>query len=253
MITRLLFIAAALLPTLGSQALKFEVASVKPDSSTIGRGVPVMDAQRLVWHGATLKHMICEAYQLQYAQVTGAPSWTDTERYDVEARAERPSTRDQLRQMLRSLLSDRFRLATQMQRKPLPAYALTVAKGGTKFKEVPAEQENNPNTAARLNQFSRRSSMPQLAGMLSQMMSGPIFNGYTGRLEPREDRPAMVIDQTGLKGIYEINLNLNGPADGDFASALQSALAAVGLSLDEKRMQVEVLFVVRAERIPTAN
>ncbi len=105
MIARLLFIAASLLPTVGSQALKFEVASVKPDNSAGGRGVPVMDAQRLAWHGATLKHMICEAYKVQYAQVSGAPSWTDTERYDVEARAEKPSTRDQLRQMLRSLLS----------------------------------------------------------------------------------------------------------------------------------------------------
>ncbi len=85
------------------------------------------------------------------------------------------------------------------------------------------------------------------------MMSGPIFNGYTGRLEPRDERPAMVVDQTGLQGVYEINLNLNGTGDGDFASTIQSALAPLGLRLDEKRMPVEVLFVTHAERIPTAN
>ena len=65
-----------------------------------------MDAKRLYWKGATLKRMISEAYRVQYAQVLGAPGWADTERYEVEAKAERPSTRDQFRQMLQSLFAN---------------------------------------------------------------------------------------------------------------------------------------------------
>jgi uncharacterized protein (TIGR03435 family) len=216
-----------------AQTATFEVASVKPDNSAIGRGQPVMDAQRLLWHGATLKRMICEAYQVQYAQVIGAPPWTDTERYDVDARAENPSTPDQLRRMLRTLLSERFQLSMQTQRKSLPVFVLTIAKGGLKLKEASAgEVAPESNDAARLNQFRRRASMPQLAVLLSQMMSGPIYNGYTQRLEPRDEPPAMVIDQTGLKAVYDINLQLSRTGDADFAATLQNALAPLGLRLE---------------------
>lgn len=125
-----------------SMAQPFEVASVKPDTSPAGRGQPVMDAQRLIWHGATLKRMICEAYKVQYAQVLGAPAWTDTERYDVEAKAEKPSTPDQLR-VMPQLVAERFQLTMQPQRKALPVFVLTVAAGGVKMRTTAAEDGAN--------------------------------------------------------------------------------------------------------------
>ena len=128
---------------------------------------------------------------MQYLQVVGAPAWADTEQYDVEAKAEKPSTRDEFREMLQTLLADRFGLAVRTGSKSLPVYVLTVAKGGPRLKGVPPEEQNRPAQSAVLNRFSRRASMPEFANLLSQMMSGPIFNGYTGRMEAREDAPAM--------------------------------------------------------------
>jgi uncharacterized protein (TIGR03435 family) len=63
----------------------------------------------------------------------------------------------------------------------------------------------------------------------------------------------MAVDQTGLNGVYDINLKIDASADGDFAAALQAAVRAVGLRLDVKRVPVDVITVTHVERIPTAN
>jgi uncharacterized protein (TIGR03435 family) len=247
-------VASSNLPMAQTRPLHFEVASVKLDQSSGGRGLPRIDSERLSWSGATLKRMICEAFNIRYAQVLGAPAWTDTERYEVNAKAESPATRDQLRQMLQCLLTDRFNLAFQRQSKTMPVYALSVAKSGLKVKEILPGQPNQPDIQPPvLNQLRRRVSMAQLASLLSDMMSGPIFNGYTGKLEARDDTPAMVLDYTGLAGVYDIALTLSGGPDGDFAGNLEASVGALGLRLELRRQPVETLVITHVDRVPTAN
>jgi uncharacterized protein (TIGR03435 family) len=233
--------------------LAFEVASVKLDKSDAASSGPTMDSQWIAWRGATLKNMICEAYNVEFAQIVGAPSWADTERYEVKAKAGSPSTRDQLGEMLRGLLAERFNLAVQKQKKSLPVQVLTVEKGGVKLKKVAPEELNKPLDAPAINQFHRRTSMAEFASLLSQLMGGPIYNGYTGRFEPREEAPEMVVDQTGLSGVFDINLDINASGDGDFTSALRAAVRTLGLKLEVKRVPVDVISVTHVERIPTAN
>jgi len=78
-------------------ALAFEVASVKLDKSDKATLDRTIDSQWFAWQGATLKRMISEAYNVEFAQILGAPAWADTERYEVQARAGSPSPRDQFR------------------------------------------------------------------------------------------------------------------------------------------------------------
>jgi uncharacterized protein (TIGR03435 family) len=231
----------------------FDTATVKQDLSNAGRGTPVINAQSLLWRGATLKRMICEAYQVQSTQVLGAPEWTDTERFEVIARVDKPATIDQIRLMLQSLLADRFRLSVRRQTKNLDVLALSVVRGGPKISPIPPDQRDQPDPTVSLNAFHRRASMSQLASLLSQMLSGPVFNPTTGRLEPREDQSGMIIDQTGLNGIYDINLNLNLSPDLDLRSGIEGALSALGLRLQSKRLPVETIFVVAVERVPIGN
>jgi uncharacterized protein (TIGR03435 family) len=156
--------------------------------------------------------------------------------------------------MLQGLLADRFKLSLQRQSKNLSVYVLTAAKGGVKMKEIrQGEQDPPDDKPPALNEFRRRASMAQFASLLSDMMSGPIFNGYTGMLEARSEPPAMVLDQTGLSGVYDIKLSLRGTGDGDFASTLEAAVTALGLTLGVKRVPVDTLLITHVERVPTAN
>lgn len=234
---------------LAAQPAKFEVATVKFSTPTPGRSAPTIDPLRLAWRGATIKRMICEAYNLQSPQIIGAPPWTDTERYDIEAKPDHASTRAEMREMLQSLLAERFHLTIQKQKKTLPVYVLSTAKGGPR---LTATTDDGSSPTPVINQLRRRASMAQLAGLLSQMINGPIYNGYTGELEPRDDVPTMVIDGTNLSGIYEISLDLTGAAT-DFAATISHALAPLGLKLDHHRTEVDILSVTHIERIPTAN
>jgi uncharacterized protein (TIGR03435 family) len=57
----------------------------------------------------TLKLMITVAYRIKAEQVAGGPAWMDTDGYDMNAKAERPSSVEELHAMLQDLLADRGR------------------------------------------------------------------------------------------------------------------------------------------------
>src|SRR5438045_838011 len=67
-----------------------------------------------------------------------APSWVDTDRFDVEAKTEEtsagPIPREKLQPMLQTLLEDRFQLKVDREQRELPMYLLIVGKGGSKLK-----------------------------------------------------------------------------------------------------------------------
>jgi len=67
-------------------------------------------------------------------QIVG-PSWLDTERFDINATLPPETTKQQFQVMLQNLLAERFKLTIHRETKELPAYVLTVGKGGPKMKE----------------------------------------------------------------------------------------------------------------------
>src|SRR5204863_4597791 len=108
-----------------------------------------------------------------------------------------------------SLIEDRFQLKMHSETKELPVYELVIAKGGSKMK-LSADQ--NP-----VRQPERGASPPpppQRGGPMPRgsMRIGrgeletngiPLFN-FIQVLSQQLGRP--VIDETGLKGLYDIQL-----------------------------------------------
>jgi hypothetical protein len=75
----------------------FEVASVKPSKpGTPGFIGPAPGGQRFTATNATVRMLIMMAYNVTDRQVSGAPGWIASEGYDIDAKAERPTTREQL-------------------------------------------------------------------------------------------------------------------------------------------------------------
>jgi uncharacterized protein (TIGR03435 family) len=116
----------------------FEVASVKrgdPNATRISVGIA--PGGRLTATNATVKMLIRQAFDLRDNQISGGPSWLDSEHYDVEAKVgdgvtipAGPAGGALLRNMLRSLLIERFGLAFHRESKEETVYELVVAKGG---------------------------------------------------------------------------------------------------------------------------
>src|SRR5262245_21030490 len=122
----LFFLAAVMLAQQPSNAPVFDVAAVKANKSGPGPafGLILLPGGRVFAQNVSLRELIRAAYALEDSQLDGGAAWIGSERFDVEARASADATIDVARAMMRTLLAERFRLATHTETRQLPAYEL---------------------------------------------------------------------------------------------------------------------------------
>src|SRR5215467_1925561 len=105
-------VTAVLLAQTAPPRPEFEVASVKPAvqapaGTQVHVGVQIDGAQVHCTY-LSLKDYIRIAYQVKDFQITG-PDWMASERFDIHAKLPEGG-RDQLREMLKTLLEQRFQM-----------------------------------------------------------------------------------------------------------------------------------------------
>lgn len=123
----------------------FEVASVRP----AGPGVQPPQAWRVVGTRVELVGiaplvMIARLFEIPQGQmdrVVGMPDWAVKERFEIRAVMPEGSTEQDAREMLKTLLVDRFGLRTHIEQRPYRVYELIVAPSGPRFPEVEAVDE----------------------------------------------------------------------------------------------------------------
>jgi uncharacterized protein (TIGR03435 family) len=225
----------------------FEVASVKPS-------LPAAEGMRLqpnlitpspggvTMTSTSFKAVVQWAYHLQSIQVVG-PAWLDSNRYDIVAKASAASSPEQLRRMMQTLLAQRFQLTFHRDTKVMPAYIVSVAKGGHKMKpsEGEGEMQIKP-TGKGLTVAFTHVTLAQLAEFASSPLQG------------------VIVDQTGLQGAWDFTLDpssviLNQPADREDAISMiiQVLNEQLGIKIDEKKVPAEIFIVDHAEKIPVEN
>jgi uncharacterized protein (TIGR03435 family) len=137
---------------------KFEVASIRPSVPPPGALRCVRqkstDAGRVTRTCSSLKELLVGDAGFHESRLVG-PDWMDVgQKFDFVAKLPDGGSVDQLPEMFRSLLKDRFGLTFHTELREQPVYALEVAKGGTKARPAapPAEQPawvaeaaNNPD------------------------------------------------------------------------------------------------------------
>ena len=83
---------------------------------------------------ATMVDLIRTAYNVQPEKISGGPTWLEWNRFDIAALAPEKTSPDRLREMLKALLAERFKLVVREDMVPTTAMALKV-KGTHKLKE----------------------------------------------------------------------------------------------------------------------
>ena len=259
-----------------AEPLKFEVASIKP-SDPGERGVMIQFAPggRFVAKNVTLKSLVAMAYDVRDFQLSGGPAWAGTVRYDINAKPDAVSEADdphkittdeqrekfQERQRMRiqALLADRFQLKIGHSTKELPIYVLKVAKNGPKLQEW-KEDGGSPFQGARIGRPGHLTGRKVSMKFLTQLLAGNV------------GRP--VIDQTGLTGDYDFNLewtpdqNQPGgfggpggpgpdglrppPPDPNGPSIFTAIEEQLGLKLESQKGPVEMLTIDAVEK-PSEN
>src|SRR5687767_7916547 len=161
-------------PLLG-QSPAFEVASIKrnfadPLSTPAGSSGRVTPSGGNPMTGqieainVPARALVLHAYSIGSTpvEVVGLPSWADSERYDVIARARPRSSPDELAQMWRALLSERMKLAAHYETRPRPGFHLVLARADRKLgaQLVPAP-ENCPKPSGESPPDDFRRSLSQ--------------------------------------------------------------------------------------------
>src|SRR6266576_3587722 len=190
----------------------YDVASIKPNKSGTNMIRLMFSPGGLSATNGTLQMLINAAYSVENNQISGAPNWVNSERYDIEAKMD-TSTADELRKlgederrverqrMLQALLADRFKLTIHRETKELPTYALVVAKDGAKFQEA-KPGDTYPNGIKGPDGHAG-------AGMMFMGREGLTAQGIpiadlVRHLSRQLGRT--VVDKTGLTGKYDFNL-----------------------------------------------
>lgn len=281
-----------------------------------------LDGLRAEYNYMTMQQLIVFAYKVKPYQIVG-PDWLTTEHYDITARLPEGSSKDDAPEMLKTLLADRFKLTAHMESKDLAVYALVVGKDGPKLKDSPENpplDENAPLKPGEMKQdlpdgpaiitgsptsgqatvnMGERGVFTEKVNMQSQTIAidgkGVAMPGFVDMvnqiMQIGGPGSKLVVDQTGLKGHYEVSLELsiadlvaaarrNGmdmappppPAapgslpdraagsaseasdpGGGGGSTVTHSLEKLGLRLESSKAPVEQLIIDHADKTPTEN
>jgi uncharacterized protein (TIGR03435 family) len=256
---------------------EFEVATIKPSkpgATGFGSGIT---ADRVDVQNIPMRFLISFAWDLNPNDKevpVNAPKWLDDDHFDILAKvssiplskATQP-TPDELRLMIRDLLTERFQLKAHFEDRPMNAYHLVAAgpklkkadpSTRTVCKEGPGPDGKDPRIAnpilGRLLSCQNM-TMAQFAQELQRIAAGYIYGD--------------VLDATGLEGGYDFTLSFSAsqqlatttdsaatgtPSTPNGAVSLFEAVnKQLGLKLEKEKRPVSVLVIDHIEEKPTEN
>lgn len=276
-----------------------------------------VDASLAEYRYMTLKALIATAYDLKPYQIDG-PAWLEGERFDIEARMPAGAAKGDAPEMLRGLLAERFGLAAHRDTEEHRVLGLVVAKGGPKLEaaaaapppidenaplkpgemkfdtaEGPARITRNHDGSVTINMGEKGIITQKFdfqAGVVHMDSSTVTMAGFadmlTQILQMGNAGGQQVVDMTGLKGNYQVALDISlaglmamaraqgfappapPPSGGGDASKSPGAAASdpgngaqtiyqsvekLGLKLEDRKAKVERLVVDKVNKEPTEN
>jgi uncharacterized protein (TIGR03435 family) len=276
----------------GGEPPAFEVAVIKP-SLPMAQAMPLLregklkvgisiDKARVDMGFVTITDLIVEAYKVKPHQISG-PDWLSMERFDVQAKLPDGAAEEQVPQMLRTMLADRFGLRAHTESRERSAYGLVIGKNGPKLQPSTLPPDPEPEKGLATLTPSAGGTVTSSGGPagptrmtmgrtgIQMVMLKAKISALADVLTSILGKP--VVDRTGLTGYYQIALDIpqedvqnvaralgmGGPSAAagvptdPGGSSLFQAVEQFGLRLDSRREQIDTLIVDHIEKLPTAN
>jgi uncharacterized protein (TIGR03435 family) len=254
----------------------FEVVAIKLHAgNSMENWTRPFPGGRLRVENQTLRSLIKTAFRVQDFQMSGGPSWINSERYDIEAKSKgNPPLSEVAGPMLQAILEDRFKLKTHREMKEMPVYELVASKKGPRLR--PSQEEGcvqyNPNGTP---PSPGEKKQPVCGSLMTQ---NGVMNATSIRMEDLVrslsvllDHP--VIDKTNFREAFDAHLEfvpaeaMSGAPSGvaadpskpapagpdNFGPSLITALREqMGLTLRPAKGPVKILTIDHVER-PSEN
>ena len=194
-----LFVSAVSVAGQDSAMPRFDVASIKlnteaPNSASLG----FQPGGRYAAVNQPIIALLTLAYSpVRSEHIIGAPEWVSRDRYDVIVSAGQEATREEIRLMMRALLTERFNLRARIEQREVPIFNLVVAREdgrlGPDLKRPAVEcgVSSGPGCGISAGPAGLRATAAPLSALANFMWVSA-------------GRP--VIDRTGLVGNYQFML-----------------------------------------------
>jgi uncharacterized protein (TIGR03435 family) len=242
------------------ERLAFDTVSIKPTSADTLPRWRVAPGRLMA--NRTVKELVQMAFTtsggaFRVEQIVGGPDWVDTAHFainaqyaltDEEARVTNPISfgPHPLAPLVRALLENRFKLATHIEQRELPVYALVLARSDRRLgPQLHVSSLNDADCEAR---HQRASATAPPCGLRNTA------NGFTAIGAPFSvvraffgplDRP--MLDRTGLDGRFDAEFRRE-----DNVAIFTTLQEQLGLKLDPRREPLDVLVIDHVER-PTED
>jgi uncharacterized protein (TIGR03435 family) len=239
------------------EAISIKSISIKPNESADRVASMGFTADRFTATNVTLQTLIKAAYKVDDNQISEAPSWLSTEKFDIGAKwdksvvdALQELNENQLvverRRMLQELLADRFKLSLHREFKHFPIYELVIAKNGPKFQES-KPGDTYPNGFRDSDGLARAGIMHFKNGQLigQGVPIALLVRELSGEIS-RESGGSIIEDKTGLKGNYDFKLHWS-PEDSP-TSLLMVVEEQLGLKLEPQDGPGQILVIDHVEK-----
>jgi len=246
---------------------QFDAVSIKPTPSGNEKVLVLVSPDGLSFHGAPIRMVLQTAFGIDDKHLIGAPSWTNTSRYDIDAKVspEDAPKFDKLKgadrnSMLIPMLQERFNLKFHQETRELPIYALLVAKGGPKLTKGEPDDPVGPKFADPSRPEDPSKEHHRVLTVMGRIEADSITMDILADQLTRLNavgRP--VVDKTDLAGNYNFTLrwaaDLPFPilhdSDGlgaltkeDMPSSLFTALQEqLGLKLEPRKDRLDVVVI----------
>jgi uncharacterized protein (TIGR03435 family) len=258
----------------------FDVAVIKPNKLGGQDNNIDLSGSQLKLQNVSLRLVIAFAWDMNAndSDTLTGPEWLNSEKFDVLAKAgsdvQVGSDKDgafsmdpeDLREMLRNLVTERFQIKAHMEDRPINAYTLQAVNPKLKKADPtsrthcingPGPGEKDPTTTnPALNRVihCQNTTMAQFGDELKTLASGYIYGN--------------VLDKTGLSSGWDFTLSFsgsgqlrakdsgadNGASDPNGAISLMDAVSKeLGLKLEKQRRPVPVLVIDSIQQKPTEN
>ena len=246
---------AAIVSGLRAQSPAFEAASIKASKSVESRAFGYSPGRWRVTN-YTLRAIIRAVWTLPEQQVIGGPAWIDQDRFDIEAVHAGRATSDQHAAMAKTLLADRFKLVVHTETRPVPTYALRVARAdgrlGPRLRRSTANCATDTRAPSLILEPLDGIDFPVCGittGDATVRAGGIPLALFTRTLAAAAGR--IIVDSTGLAGRFDLVLAFNrnlSDASSDVPSLFAAVQEQLGLALEAQTVPLEVLIIDSAAK-----
>lgn len=244
----------------GPETVAFEVVSIKPVTGPLQPSGPQTPG-RYRNQDATLRTLVAFAYELPFTRIAGGPAWFAERRFAIDAVAPGTPSLSQVRQMVRTLLAERFNLKAHTESREMDVFLLERSR-----------LDSKPESGLKVSNERDCSAAPAAAGRGDVDVPCGLISVGAGEIRGRSVNMAqlvrnltaipmltgierVVLDRTNLQGLFDFVVMFRPPSDQfippphlDLYPELPTAFQEqLGLKLTPSRAPVDVLVIDHAD------